>query len=213
MATSAARRTRGDPDWPSPSRITAFAEVHSFKISDLSTLAFKHPKIGDKLASLLVHALTLLGKIRIRGVWRRLFDRLRQYWYLRGVAEEIGSRHALARFLLGGPAHSDPGGDEIEIDLSEGVEAAEQRLDRERPAGLRIHYRNYIVGRIPPQAGAERLRSAHLRPLLAKNFAWRLIRALALEAATTQRAIPMNCLREIQPQQSKERSSHARQSP
>jgi GT2 family glycosyltransferase len=175
-----------------------FGEVHSLKILIVYALVFNHPKIGDGLASLLFHALTPLERIRFRAVWDRLSGRLRQYWYLRGVAEEIGSRNALIKFLQGGPAHADPGGLEIEIDLSEGVDAAERRLDHERPAGLRIRYRNHIVGRIPPRAGAESLRGAHLRPLLARTeLAWLLMRALTVEAAMTQRPIPMNCSQEL----------------
>ena len=167
-----------------------FGEVHFLKSLIKHALAFNHPRIGDGLASLLFHALRLLERIRFRAAWHRFFGRLRQYWYLRGVAEEIGSRNALVKFLQEGPAHADQGGHEIEIDLSDGIEAAERRLDIERPACLRIRYRHYVVGRIPPQAGAEMLRGAHLRPFLARtDLAWRLLRAMIVDGATTQRPI------------------------
>ena len=179
--------------------LTHFAETHTLKAQIGSALAFDHPKIGDWLASLLFHALTPLERIRFRSVWYRLHARLREYWYLRGIAEEIGSRNALVSLLQGGPAHAEPGGREIEIDLSEGMEAAERRLDHEQPDGLRIRYRNHVVGRIPPQAGAERLRGEHLRPLLARTeLAWLLMRALIVEAAMNPRPIPTNRLGTIQ---------------
>jgi GT2 family glycosyltransferase len=149
-------------------------------------LAFDAPRIGEALALALARALRLAEGLRLRGVWRRLFIGLRHYWYLRGVAQELRSRKALSSFLQGGPARADqPGGEmEMEIDLAGGLLAAERRLERDRPAGIRLCYGQQVVGRVPAQTGAERLRGAHLRPLLATTLADQLLRALIVEQVT-----------------------------
>jgi hypothetical protein len=113
-------------------------------------------------------------------MWRKVYSGLGYYWYLRGVAEELGSRKAVAALLQAGPHRLDQAGLEIEIDLAEGLEEAEARLDQERPYGARLWYRQHVVGRMPPRAGAERLRGAHLRPILATELAWPFLVALAL---------------------------------
>jgi hypothetical protein len=59
------------------------------------------------------------------------------------------------------------------------LEAAERRLDQERPDGAQIRLGPRTVGRIPPQPGAERLRGVHLRHILATDLAWPLLVALA----------------------------------
>jgi len=107
------------------------------------------------------------------------------YWYWRGVAKEIGSEKSLADFLRKVP---DDGIDdsEIEIDLRDGLEAAEWRLSEERPASARIRYGRQAVGRIPRRPDAERLRGAHLRAILATTMAWPLLNALTLEKATAR---------------------------
>lgn len=149
----------------------------------LHALVFRWPAAGDRLATWMQRLLNLLERVALRGYWRMLFRALRGYWYWRGVAEKLGTRRALAGFLQGGPARTDESGREIEIDLREGLEAAEQRLNEERPAGVRIRYGKQAVGRIAPQLGAERLRGDHLRPVLATHLARPLLHALALERA------------------------------
>jgi glycosyltransferase involved in cell wall biosynthesis len=150
----------------------------------LRSLAFAWPEGGDRLAASLRCILDLLEWMRLRGRWRRLLNELLDYWYWRGGAEELGTRRALASFLQGGPGRVDEGGHEIELDLREGLETAERRLDEERPAGACIRYGQQPVGRILPQPGAERLRGTHLRPILATDLAWPLLMALALGEAT-----------------------------
>jgi glycosyltransferase involved in cell wall biosynthesis len=150
----------------------------------LRHLAFAWPAGGDRLAASLQRTLDLLEWMRLRGRWSRLLYELLDYWYWRGAAEELSTQRALADFLRGGPARADEDAHEIELDLREGLEKAERRLDEERPAGACIRYGQWPVGRIPPQPGAERLRGVHLRPILATDLAWPLLRAMALEGVT-----------------------------
>jgi glycosyltransferase involved in cell wall biosynthesis len=149
----------------------------------LRPLAFAWPEGGDRLAASLRRALDLLECMRLRGRWRRLVNELLDYWYWRGVAGELGTRRALASFLQRSSVRAYEGDHEIELDLREGLEAAERHLDEEQPTGVRIRYGQWPVGRIPSQSGAEPLCGVHLRPILATDLAWPLLRAMALEGA------------------------------
>ncbi|MDB5074705.1 MAG: glycosyltransferase, partial [Chloroflexi bacterium] len=152
--------------------------------SVLRTLAFYEPAAGDALAVLRLQTLlSVLERLRLRRYWRSILSLVLDYWYWRGVAEGVGTKRALTKLLQGEPAQAYKG-PEIDIDLREGIEAAERRLDEERPHGVRIRFGILPIGRIPAQVGAERLRAAHLRPFLAKDVAWQLLAALAMDKAT-----------------------------
>jgi hypothetical protein len=96
------------------------------------------------------------------------------------VIDELKSRSAISSFMKEDPARADLGGHEINIDLQQGWEAAESLLDAERPAGVYLYYDQLTVGHIVPQAGAEPLRGAHLRSILALHFAEPLAGAMAV---------------------------------
>jgi hypothetical protein len=91
----------------------------------------------------------------------------------------LKTRSAISNFMLGGPARSDLGGHEIEIDLMQGWEAAERQIDAERPAGVYLYYGKLTIGHIAPAVGSELLRGAHLRSILALHLADPLARAMA----------------------------------
>ena len=160
-----------------------FEHRHTFIDRIVHGLAYRYVWLGDGLAALLRSMLTALEGAKMRGLWRRVFMGLRRYWYLRGAADELRSAKAVAAFLQGGSARKGQDGVEIDIDLSEGLEAAERELDEVRPSGAGLSYRGHLIGRIPSQAGAEPLRGAHLRPALAGDLAMSLLTALALERA------------------------------
>jgi glycosyltransferase involved in cell wall biosynthesis len=153
----------------------------------LRRLAWAFPGGGDLLAAGLCHRLNFLEKARARAQWQRLCSSLRAYWYWRGVAEELRTPRALERFLR----EAAPAGDavQIEIDLLEGLPEAERRLDEERPEGVCLRYGPHLIGTIPPQPGAERLRGAHLRPALAESLAWPLLTAIAVERSVGKEAM------------------------
>jgi len=146
----------------------------------LVTIAFLWPTVVDGLAVGARKSLDLLESLGMRGTWRWLRAKLRGYWYLRGVIDELKSGSAISSFMQGGPARADLGGHEINIDLQQGWEAAESLLDAERPAGVYLYYGELTVGHIFPQAGVEPLRGAHLRSILALLLAEPLARAIGV---------------------------------
>jgi glycosyltransferase involved in cell wall biosynthesis len=164
-------------------QLAQLAEASAFFYRVVVVLAFAYPKTGNTLAFLLRQTLTAIERVRIRNLWRRIYIGLRAYWYLRGAAEELGSRTALGFFLKARAKHNDANVSEIDIDLKEGIETAERQLDRERPHAIRILYGRQLLGRIPAEVGAERLSGRHLRQILAKSVSLPLITTLIVENA------------------------------
>ncbi len=146
----------------------------------LVALVFYWPATVDLLAAGVRRSLDLLEAMGMRGTWRGLRAKLLGYSYLRGVMDELKTRSNISSFIQEGPARADLGGYEIEIDLQQGLEAAEQRIDAERPAGIYLYYGKLTIGHILPEVGTEALRGVHLRRILALNWAEPLARAMAV---------------------------------
>ncbi len=144
-------------------------------------LAFRGVSAGNLLMKVLNRRLRLLEAVKRRGRWREVFNMVRNYWYWRGVASEIGGSTALACFLQSCPLRLQT--DEIEIDLREGLKRAEHQIDECRPAALLLRYGETFIGSLSPQPGAERLRGNHFRSILMNNFSKQLLVALALDRA------------------------------
>jgi glycosyltransferase involved in cell wall biosynthesis len=164
--------------------LARFKTPLSFPERLLCALAFRCPAAGNLLVNLCRLGLRLFEKARLRSHWRRLLHGLRSYFYWRGVAEELGTEEGLDEFLQSESFCRGGNTSEIQIDLREGLEAAEMRLDEERPDALHLRYGQQFVGRILPQPGSEAFRGNHLRAILATEFAGSLIKAIALEDAT-----------------------------
>jgi GT2 family glycosyltransferase len=147
-----------------------------------SVCAFRCPWVAALLPAIVAPLLRQLERLRLRRSWQRLSRALRSLAYWQGVSDELKTSKALAGLLQSGPARSDAG-PEATLDLRDGIAAAERRLDAERPAGARLCYGDLPVGRIPPEAGAEGLRGAHLRPALVERFAVPYLTAIALARA------------------------------
>jgi hypothetical protein len=139
--------------------------------------------MGEFLASCFEHTLRMLEKLRMRGTWLKVYGQLRGYWYWRGVRDELGGPAAVANFVQAAPAHLDDAELDLELDLREGLSATMRQVDKARPLSLRLRYGRHIIGRVPVVPGAEPLRGAHLRFILAKNYTWPLACALGIENA------------------------------
>ena len=146
----------------------------------LTTIAFFWPAAVDLLAAGLRKSLDFLESLGMRTTWRWVRAKLRGYWYFRGVIDELKSRSAISSFMQGGPARTDLGENEIELDLQEGWEAAERIIDEKRPDGIYLRYGELPVGHITPKFGVEPLRGVHLRPILATLVSDTLLVAIAV---------------------------------
>jgi len=74
----------------------------------------------------------------------------------------------------------------LEIDLQMGLCAAERILDDKRPESIRVKLKSQVIGDIPFKGGAEPIKGAHLRRMLAKELSKPLIKALSLEKLKEQ---------------------------
>ena len=72
-------------------------------------IAFLWPTVVDGLAVGARKSLDLLESLGMRVSWRWLRAKLRGYWYLRGVIDEIKSRSAISSFMQGEPVRADLG--------------------------------------------------------------------------------------------------------
>ena len=141
----------------------------------LPRLAVSWPAAGDPLARSLMRLLDPLERVNARWLWRRLYAGLRWYWYWRGAAQRLGSSAKMRRFLDAEPPETSA---PLRVDLSLGLEGAEERLEHERPTALEISWRDRTIGTVSAEPGAEPLRGRHLRPLLVERFARELFDAL-----------------------------------
>lgn len=153
----------------------------------LKRLAFAPPPLQKTLFALLRNSLSLLERLRLREEWSRFFALLQSYAYWCGIVESAASHRALTQLLaeMENCVANSPKTPPLELDLRAGLESAERRLDEERPMAAHLRYGARDVGLIPAQPGAEPLRGAHLRPMLATTFAIPFLEALALDSEIT----------------------------
>ena len=151
----------------------------------LRAFTFSKVFVGDLLVGFLERSLHFLEWARMRKTWRRVLDGLMAYWYWRGVAQKLKSSEQVEIFLKEGRQACYLQDDQVlAIDLSRGLEAAENQLDSTRPAGLLIRYGTHWVGSVKPVPSAEALRGVHLRRILAGPLLRGLSSAVALAGGT-----------------------------
>lgn len=111
--------------------------------------------------------LARIERLGLTGLRRRAENALREYCYLRGAVEALGN--GLEAFCAQ-PLHT-PAKAEVDIDLDEGIEAAERYLSLARPASARLTAAGQTIGTMPWNPAAERWDGRHLRPFLARRAA------------------------------------------
>lgn len=154
---------------------------YTFLQSRYVFLAIHFPKLTDTAAFCLEKWMVVLENLKLRKQWKTINYKLHIYWYLRGLLDELHSRKKLIEYLQYKPVN-DIDEDRIEIDLKNGIEAAEEQLDKLRPCcQVRLKFGDQLIGSIPSKPGTERLRGIHLRRLLATDFSKPLSKILALE--------------------------------
>jgi glycosyltransferase involved in cell wall biosynthesis len=145
-------------------------------IQIVSPFTFRWPRTGDRIARLLGMLLPVVEGIKLRRVWRRVLKNLMGYWYWRGVAQELPIRGALSHYLY---KRSTAKGDPLEVNLADGIEQVKQEIDKKRPMNLKIFYNATEIGTTPPKYDCERLRGAHLYPILTRDLRAQTLRVLA----------------------------------
>ncbi|WP_013334395.1 glycosyltransferase family 2 protein [Gloeothece verrucosa] len=188
---------RCHPDLMYKLRVASFGESSPWLEKIVQKFIFQFSQWTDLLAFVLRALLNLLEMLKMRQTWEKLNNRLHGYWYLRGMIDELKTYKGLISYLQGGEIRPNSEGLEIEIDLKQGLEKAEQLIDEQRPVSLRIRYGEHPIGRIAPCSGAERLRSVHLRPLLMTDFAWQLLQAVNLETSSQDILLPFNTQKQL----------------
>lgn len=165
--------------------LVTYAEPRTFVRRCLHYLVFHRPRAGAAFSGALCQILRFLQWLQLRGFWQRVYKRLAHYWYLRGLADTLGTQEALVAFAEDDtPASSQPDETvEIPIDLAIGIEQAIQKVDLARPMGVRICFGNHFIGRIAPRSGHERLRGIHLQAALASDLIWSLFMAILQQTA------------------------------
>jgi GT2 family glycosyltransferase len=138
--------------------------------------------LSELLPPLVLPALRVLERLRFRGHWRMLQGGLLVSRYWHGVAQECRSVHELdARVASAEASHAAfcVRATRCNVDLADGIEAAERRLDAIRPESVRVLLHGAVIGTIAPRPEAEQLHGGHLRRLLATELAAALEVALA----------------------------------
>jgi hypothetical protein len=77
----------------------------------------------------------------------------------------------------------------LEINLKDDITKAERTIDRIRPAHIDLYFGQQLLGSIRQQYGFEPLRGAHLRAVLAKEFNWDLLKAIAFDKAREEKQV------------------------
>lgn len=126
--------------------------------------------------------LSLIEKLGLNRVRRRFETILREYCYARGAIEGLGARR-ISYMALSPPTIPAP---DMDIDIADGIEAAEMLLTERHPQSARILWRGEQIAILSWNPVAERWSGHHLRPYLARRAAARLVPLLAGTTQTTE---------------------------
>jgi hypothetical protein len=147
----------------------------------LKSMAFLSPVKQETTTHILMGILSFLECLHFRRRWLRWLDHLFVFSYWKGVALELKTPQEVDG--LTNPAKLPQVSQEpdLEVDLSSGLEMAQNLMEQSRPRSVRICYGRWQVGIIPNEPGAERLSGAHLRPFLLNHLSRPLLTILATE--------------------------------
>jgi hypothetical protein len=161
-------------------------------------LIFHDNKFSDAIARAFSKLLGPLESFLLQRQWRQLLYLLLGYWYLRGVAYALGYRQALSEFLKQ-PLKASATQLEIEIDLCNGIVQAECQLNQKRPSSIKLCFGDTIIGQLPHQPGAEKLRADHLLPALSRDLSSNLLKVLFEQAEANEQVLgfPLPTSKEI----------------
>lgn len=155
--------------------------------------AFRAPWLCRAVAGIGRAGTIVAEALGSRRFWARACHLMFVTGYWQGVATACKTK-AEFRLLLSTAAEAATAGGRagaIEIDLEDGIEAAERRLNNERPRALVLRSGDVLVGVSQAQAGTERLHAGHLRPLIAYRFPYHMALGQGIAAPMLQKPRPM----------------------
>lgn len=131
------------------------------------------------LKRLAPHAMNVADALRLRRLWKKLAFKQFELHYWEGVVRAAGNLAEHRRLI--GQQHAAAPERLPEIDLANGIEAAEAAISAMRPGGLVVRHGNQPIGTIAYDPLRERLHGSALRPWLARHQVYTLTLALGLE--------------------------------
>jgi hypothetical protein len=146
------------------------------------------PDSGDWLARQLHTLLAPLETLNLRRQWRKIATTLADYWYWRGVVD-TPERTLRSKPTLVPNRQSAVEDAELCCDLAPGLAAVAARIDEQQPVTCRLLYGGRELGHIDTPYGMERLRGAHLQPILAGALSTYLLAAMATETTSEPLAV------------------------
>ena len=155
-------------------------------------LIWWRPALAMRLSVPLWGVLRPLEALKLRRWWRKAHWLLLDCAYWCGVSTELRDVAEWRRLATTAPAEP-PRTREVEIDVATELDGdlapLDARLAREPADAARLRYGAVDIGRLPPVAGAERLRAVHVRAALTGRLRGRLLAAMARDAACAHAAV------------------------
>jgi GT2 family glycosyltransferase len=136
---------------------------------------FRSTRFGEAATKLASWIPKHLADRRSGKLFRASYGFARRMHYLRGATAEL---HTLENWRRLAAERVDQPGRMIVLDLEQGIQAAEQRLDAERPDSVSVVYGKYEIGSLPQALGAEPWQGRHLRPYLTGEFTDKMLQAM-----------------------------------
>lgn len=162
-----------------PMNSMANAKRHIIRIARF--LSIRWSKTFDSLVNAGLILLRILEHFKFRRHWEFVWEDLCIFCYWRGIIEELGSDMDFDTFIEQVEHSSIKNNQLIDLDLSMGLQAAEQILEEERPRGTRFFVGDRYIGTTLAKPGYEYLTGIHLLNILATELSIPYLRALALE--------------------------------
>ena len=156
----------------------------------LRRAALMTPWLAHLMVRGLASTLPLLEGLHLRGTWRKAQAGVMYGWYWLGVHDGVRSRRGLRALERKCESPILPSADLFEIDLAQGLDEAEQLVERTRPTAIRVRFGPLEVGILGAKPGAEPFRGKHLRPALAEERPQALLAVMTTSAAAGNPGAP-----------------------
>jgi len=143
-------------------------------------LVWKSPTAATLLAAVFRRLLGACVKLGWTGLMWRFYGGLDVHAYWSAVRGEVGALEDWRR-LVDSASRSRTDVRELEVDLAEGFGRLESLLAATPVDGLKLRYRESVLGEIEPLPAAEPLRYAHVRFELIQRFGSELLPLLLVD--------------------------------